>query len=136
MYFLVLLCFGAGALFTILGCRQIVLNRRRSATWLRVQGTVVELATHAGTQGRTMYAPVYRYYADGERTATSSVSSSPSQYQVGDTLNLLVNPVNAAESDVIDGTAKMFSWGLAGLGLVCIVFGVLVLWLELSGNPR
>ena len=133
MYVLVVMLVGAGALFSILGAREVVSSRRKRNTWLRVEGTVVGLATHAGNQGRTMYAPVYRYFADGERTATSTVSSSPSQYEVGDVLNLLVNPVNADESDVVDKTTWVFSYGLAGLGLVCLAFGLLVLRLAVSG---
>ncbi len=132
MYFFILLCFGTGTLFTVVGVQAIVSNRRKRATWLRVEGTVVGLETHAGSRGTTMVAPVYRYFADGEHTATSKVSSSPAQYQVGDTLRLLVNPLNAAESDVVDRITAIFSYGLLVPGVVCYALGALAVWLLIS----
>ncbi|MGE5236024.1 MAG: DUF3592 domain-containing protein [Acidobacteriota bacterium] len=135
-YVLVLLFVGIGALFATLGWSQIVSNRRKLATWLRVEGTVVGLEERPGSKGMTLYAPVYRFFADGERTATSAVAASPPAYQVGDRVNLIVNPVNAGESEVIDKNTAIFSYGALAAGVVCLAVGFLVLWLVVSGQMR
>ncbi len=80
-----------------------------------------------------MYAPVYRFFADGEHTATSGTAASPPRYKVGDPINLLVNPANAGESVVEDSTMGLFSYGVLAVGVVCLALGALVLWLALSG---
>jgi len=134
VYVLVLMFVGAGVLFGLLGWSQIVTDRKRSASWLRVQGTVVRLEERPGSRGSTLYAPVYRFFADGEHTATSATASAPPDYSVGDTVSLLVNPVNAGESEVVDRNTAIFSYGVAAVGVVCLAIGLLVFWLVISGR--
>ncbi len=136
LYVLAFMFVGAGVLFGFLGWSQIVSNRKESATWLRVQGTVVRMEERPGDRGGTLYAPVYRFFADGEHTATSTTASSPPDYKVGDTVNLLVNPVNAGESEIVDRNTAIFSYGVAAAGAVCIAVGLLVLWLVVSGGAH
>ncbi len=77
-----------------------------------------------------MYSPVYRYTMNGvERTARSDTGSSVAEYEVGDTIKLLVNPEQPTETDVIDGSAAMFSYGLLAAGLAAIAGGLLIGWL-------
>jgi Protein of unknown function (DUF3592) len=134
LYVLVAMFVGAGVLFAVLGWSQIVSNRRKLASWLHVQGTVVGLQARPGDKGGTLYAPVYRFTADGEHTATSGTASSPPDYKVGDPINLLVNPVKADESEVFDKNTTLFSYGVAAVGVVCLAVGLLVLWLVVSGQ--
>lgn len=134
LYVLVAMFVGAGVLFGALGWSQIVSTRRKRATWLRVQGTVVGMQEQLGDKGRTLYAPVYRFFADGEHTATSATASAPPGYKVGDPINLLVNPVKADESEVLDKNTAIFSYGIAAVGVVCLAVGLLVLWLVVSGQ--
>jgi Protein of unknown function (DUF3592) len=134
-YVLVLMFVGVGALFTYLGWNQMVSTRQKLATWLRMQGTVVGFEERPGSKGRTLYAPKYRYTADGrEHTATSEVASSPADYQAGDTVNLVVNPLKTEESEVVDGNTMIFSYGMLAAGVVALAVGLLVLWAVASGQ--
>ena len=133
LYILVLMFVGIGALFTFLGYSNMKSARLKRATWLHVQGTVVRLEERPGDRGGTLYAPVYRYFADGEHTATSATASSPPEYKVGDPINLVVNPTNATESEVMDKDTAIFSYGLMAAGVVCLAVGVLVAWLLTTG---
>jgi len=134
LYVLAFMFVAGGALFAFLGCSQIVANRKRRASWLRVVGTVVKLEEQPDERGRTLYAPVYRFFADGEHMATSTTASAPPDYNVGDPINLLVNPLNSAESEVVDRNTAIFSYGPAAAGAVCLALGLFVLWLVVSGR--
>ncbi|MBZ5590424.1 MAG: DUF3592 domain-containing protein [Acidobacteriia bacterium] len=134
LYVLVAMFVGVGVLFSWLGWNAIVSTRKKLASWLRVEGTVVGLEEQPDNRGRTLYAPVYRYTADGVHTATSSTASSPSRYKVGDPVRVVVNPVKADESEVIDATTAIFSYGLMAAGVVALAVGLLVLWLVVSGQ--
>jgi hypothetical protein len=134
LYVLVAMFVGVGILFTWLGWSNVVSTRREIATWLHVDGTVTGLEEQPDSKGYTLYAPVYRYHADGEHTATSKTASRPASYKVGDTVRLVVNPSNASESEVIDATTGIFSYGLMAAGVVALAVGLLVLWLVVSGQ--
>ena len=124
-----------GGLFTWLGYGNLMTARKRRATWIAVQGTVTGLAEVPGSKGATLYAPVYKYFIDGgEHTITSDTSSSPPAYQVGDPIRLLVNPMNAGESTVMDRTVSIFSYGIMAAGLLCLAVGLLLAWLAATGQ--
>ena len=107
-----------------------------SKTWLYV-AVVVDLAEVPGDKGRTLYAPVYRYWAgNAERTATATVASRPARYKVGDDIQVLVDPLNAADSELLDGTTALFTWVLMAVGLFVLAIGFLVLWLVVTGQMQ
>ena len=136
LYVLAFMFVGAGALLGLSGWVQIRSNRRKSASWLRVQGTVVRLEAQGSDRGRTLYAPVYQYFADGEHTGTSTTASAPPDYKVGDPVDLLVDPVNVGKSEIVDSNTALFSYGPAAAGAVCLAFGLLVLWLLVLGRAQ
>ena len=136
LYVLAFMFVGAGALLGLSGWAQIRSNRRKSASWLRVQGTVVRLEAQGSDRGRALYAPVYRYFADGEHIATSTTASAPPDYQVGDPIGLLVDPLDVGKSEVVDSNTALLSYGPAAAGAVCFAFGVLVIWLVATGRAR
>jgi hypothetical protein len=126
-----------GGLFTWLGCGNLMTARKRYATWMAVQGTVTGLAEVPGSKGSTLYAPVYRYYFDNsEHTVTSDTASSPPDYKEGDPIQLLVNPMNAGESMVMDRTASIFSYGILAAGLISLAVGLLLAWLAATGQLK
>ena len=136
-YVLVLMFVGVGALFTYLGHASIVSTSEKLAMWLRMQGTVVGFEERQGSKGMTLYAPTYKYTADGrEHTVTSGTASSPPDYKVGDPVNLVVNPIKTDESEVIDGSTGIFTYGIFAAGVVCLAVGLLVGWLVVSGQMR
>jgi hypothetical protein len=125
----------AGAVFTLVGYSQVVVVRKRFATWVRAQGTVVALvARGSSSRGSTLYAPQYRYaFLGREHTATGDVASAPPGYGVGDPIRLLVNPARADESAVVDGSTTLFSYGILILGAVVLALGFVFTWLAATG---
>ena len=124
-----------GGLFAWLGYGNLMTARKRRATWMAVRGTVTGLAEVQGSKGSTLYAPVYKYFFDGaEHTITSDTASSPPAYKEGDAIQLLVNPANGNESQVMDRTVSIFSYGLMAAGLLCLAVGLLIAWLAATGQ--
>ncbi len=126
-----------GAIFTALGYANLESTRRKRATWIAVPANVVSLAEVPGDKGRTLYAPVYKYW-DGneERTATAAIASSPARYKAGDEIRILVDPMNRAESELLDRSVSIFTWGLMAVGLFVLAIGVLLLWLVVTGQLK
>jgi hypothetical protein len=126
-----------GGIFTALGYANLKSVRRKRESWVAVPAKVVSLAEVPGDKGRTLYAPVYAYWAgNAEHTVTATISSSPARYKVGDDLQVLVDPVNPAESELLDRTTAIFTWGLMAVGLFTLAIGGLVLWLVVTGQLR
>lgn len=136
-YVLALMFVSFGVLFTFLGYSNVKSVRRKRATWLAFPGTVVDLVESEGDKGKTLYAPVYRYKVNGtEYTATSDTASCPPDYKVGDTVNLVVNPGKLGESEIIDKTTTIFSWGVLWAGVVTFAVGILVAWIMITGHMK
>jgi len=126
-----------GGLFAALGYSNLKSVRLKRATWVAVPAKVVDLAEVPGDKGRTLYAPVYRYWAgNADRTATATVASLPPRYKVGDDIQILVDPMNAADSELLDRTTALFTWGLMATGLFVLAIGFLVLWLVATGQMQ
>ena len=136
-YVLVLMFVGFGVLFTFLGYSNVKSVRRKRATWLFLPGKVVEFVESEGDKGKTFYAPVYRYTVSGtEYTAASDTASSPPDYKVGDTVNLVVNPTKPGESEINDKNKTVFSWGVLWAGVVALAVGVVVAWFVVTGQAK
>jgi len=124
-----------GGLFAALGYSNLKSTRQKRSTWVMVPAKVVDLAGVPGDKGRTLYAPVYRYWAgNAERTATATIASLPARYKVGDDIQVLVDPMNPAESELLDRTTALFTWGLLAVGLFTLAIGILILWLVVTGQ--
>jgi hypothetical protein len=136
-YVLVLMFVGFGCLFTFLGYSNVKSVRMKRATWLALTGSVVDFVESEGDKGKTLYAAVYRYTVNGtEYTARSATASSPPGYKVGDTINLVVNPAQLWDSEVIDSNTTVFSWGVLGMGLLALAAGVVVAWFVITGQMK
>ncbi len=125
-----------GAVFAAAGYASLKSTRRKLATWIQATAEVVSLAEELSDgKARTLYAPVYRYYADGaERTAKSKIASSPARYRVGDTFLVLVDPMNPSDAEIIERTPLAFSYGIMILGLIVFAIGLLLAWLVSTGR--
>lgn len=138
-YILALMFLAGGAVFTSLGYSALVSTRKKRATWVAVEGTVVDFAERRGGEvgkgrSQTLYAPVYKYTFDGQLySATSRVASSVPSHQVGDAVTLLVNPVKPADSEVSGGGAAL-TYGIMAAGLLCLAVAALVAWLTYTGQ--
>lgn len=74
------------------------------------------------------YAPVIRYQFDGkEHTFTSPVSSSDPEYEVGDEVELLVDPENPRDASIDSFMGTWFVTALlSGMGLIFSLVGFFV----------
>jgi hypothetical protein len=136
-YVLALMFVGFGCLFTYLGYFNVKSARMKRATWLPLTGSVVDFVESPGEEGKTFYAPVYRYTVDGtECTATSATASSPPGYKVGDTVKIVVNPAKPGDSEINDRNTTMFSWGVLGMGVLALVAGLVVAWFAITGPMK
>lgn len=78
----------------------------RDSWWLKrdgssVSGVVVALEKSADTDGGVTYAPVIKYEVDGRtHTFTSSNSSDPPSYEVGERVELLYDAADPSEARI------------------------------------
>ena len=124
-----------GGIFAALGWSNLKSMKRKRATWIAAQGTVVGLSEVHGSGGRTLYAPVYHYYFNNsEHSTTSDTASAPPAYKEGDPIQLLVNPMNGDESQVIDRTVSLLTYVMTAIGALAFAIGILVAWLAATGQ--
>jgi hypothetical protein len=137
LYLLVFLFVVFGAFFAYVGYSLVSSNRRKLATWIHVEGTVIELVgkPYATARGpRLVYAPKFRYTVHGaERTVTSGTASWPPEFAVGDTVGVIVNPENTSEADVL-GRSTSVGYAFVAGGLVVTTIGLLFTWAVLTGR--
>lgn len=138
-YVLALMFLLGGAVVARLGYANLVRTNRKRATWLACQGIVTELVEEfdADNRGKPLFAPVYRYTAGGrEYTAKSGIAARPARYRVGDPIPVFVNPQKPNDSDVLDGSITLFTYGAIAIGVLVFAVGVLVFWLAASGQMK
>jgi len=137
------LCILFGAIFTVAGYLILASAKRKRATWIAVQGSVVSLAERQDhnrendeedRDGGRLYAPVYRYVLNGkEHSATSEVWSGRPRHQVGDSIPLLVNPENAYDSVVNDPSVFTMAYVMMAVGIPILASGLLLAGLAATG---
>ena len=108
------------------GIIAYVLFRKKSAKLARCQrtlGDVVEVKEHSGSEGTTRH-PVIRYVtATGKEAAfESKYGSSNWKVRAGDKLEILVNPNNPSEAEVVSFMAQ---WGLPLILAIVFVGSIL-----------
>jgi hypothetical protein len=134
-YVLALVFLVVGAVFSLFGYSNLVSKRKKRATWLTVEGSVVNFAEELGDHGRTLSAPIYQYTIDGEQyTATSKIRSFPPRYKIGDRITIVVNPTRPNDSDIMDSGFSIFTHGLLAVGMLLLALGILIAWLALTGR--
>jgi len=97
-------------------------NLRRNG--LEAQGMVTQLVENCDDEGCT-YSPVVAFTTQDGRSATysSTFSSSPPAYQVGEVVTLLYRPDNPQKA-LIKGEGGLFRWIFTGMGGGVIVVGL------------
>lgn len=119
-----------GAIFTVAGCLILASARRKLASWITVEGSVVRLEEREDDHdedGGTLYAPVYRYVLNGkEHTAASEVWSGRPGHRVGDVVQLLVNPENANDSVIKDRSVFTMAYVMMAVGIPVLAACVLL----------
>lgn len=88
---------------------------------IRVPGEVVALSSHTDSDGDTLYSPVFEFQDQdgGLRQVTSSSSSKPAAFDVGEKVEVLYEPGDPTDA-VIDSFSQMWL-----LPTVLIPFGAI-----------
>jgi hypothetical protein len=136
-YVLALMFLVGGAVFSLLGYSNLVSTRKKRATWISAEGSVVDFAEELGDKGRTLYAPVYQYTINGKQySATSKIASAPPRYKVGDRITIVVNPTRPNDSDVMDSSISIFTYGMLAVGVLLLAVGIFIAWLASTGEMK
>lgn len=105
---------------------------KKSDCTLEVTGTVVDLDVSYNNEDgiySEAYAPVFRYKMNGvERTETYSIHSNPCSYEIGDEVDLLVDPFDGSNFMVVGSIWMQLTAGIClGVGFVLVVIAFIVL---------
>jgi LPXTG-motif cell wall-anchored protein len=119
---------GLGLLLMIVGGGFALKRQQFLSHAAHTQGTVIALSSHTSTRssGHT-YAPIFTFrdQTGKEWTETSSSSTSPASYHVGETVDVYYTSNNPAAAEV-NGFFSM--WGgsaiVGGIGLVQFLLGL------------
>ena len=123
------------------GCAMltIVVERRQRRAFegaLHTTGTVVAMLPRHGASGVVAYAPLVRYETNTgiQLDFTSSLSSSPPDYKVGDAVPVVYTPLNPQQAEIDRRWARWINTGLAGaLTMILLLSATLTL---LKGRRR
>lgn len=96
---------------------------------VEIQGTIVDVETSRGSEGKTMYSPVYRYTVNGQEYTFTSGVSSGGRPTIGKSVDIVYSasePANAYRTDGIDGNFHLIFWGSGLLVLLLSLFSLLI----------
>jgi len=108
----------------------------RTAAFLKsslvTSGTVVEMRDVHDSDGSVMFAPVFRFTANGtSETVTSNTSSDPTSFAVGDQVRVRYLPSEPAKAHIDSWMQLWFGTAVETvIGVVWVGFGFIVLWVE------
>ena len=120
---------GVGAIMLAVVVYLIVSNYKFSQRAIAVPGKVIDMRTHEsrdseGGGSTTMYAPVFEYtFKEKVYTYTSSTSSSSPSYQIGEPVEVLVDPNQPYEAMINSFWEQWFASVLLGI-MGSVFFGM------------
>jgi hypothetical protein len=119
-----------GALLFVIGVFLFIRTRAFISSSQQTKGTVIRMLSSSGSEGGTVYAPVFKFTTiQGQvMEVEEKVYSSPPGFSVGEVVDILYDPRNP-------GNARPKKWSslyfvpllLSGLGAVFGGIGVVVL---------
>src|SRR5689334_8974107 len=85
-----------GSILFVIGVFIFIRTRMFISTSQEVKGTVIRMLSSHGSEGGTVYAPVFRFTTiQGQSMEVAeSVYSNPPGYSVGDVVDILYDPQN------------------------------------------
>ncbi len=120
-----------GLLFSGLGLWLYLNDQDLAAKGVRASGTVIQIVSYRDSDGETMYRPVVEFTdtAGSRREFSSDVSSSTSEFQRGEAVDVIYDPV-APENAIIDSFMERFFLPLifGGLGSIFALVGAGILF--------
>lgn len=125
-----------GAIFLAVGVGVGITTVRFVSDAKRTDGVVVDLVWRSGSKGGSTAAPVVSYEVDGKTYKfTSSTSSRPPAYDVGEGVPVLYDPERPSEGR-IDGFMELYMLPLA-FGIFGVVSSAAVaIWVAIERRTR
>lgn len=132
----------AGAVVLLIGVclltwarRMVGRQRREAEVHTRTTGTVVELKAAEDMDHSTLYSPVIEFTASGGRTfRVECLGQTQINYPLGRSVTVHYDPEKPEKAGIVGeeklGTALVtaFALGVAALGLLIVVIGIIVRW--------
>ncbi len=108
-----LLFIGLG--LSYLAKKQYIKSKDHINSGVKTTAKVIKMIVETG-ESNNMYKPVFEYFDKSNKvyTYTSSVSSYPPQYKIGDKIQVIYNPKNKEE------VRKISYWGLYGAVIILL----------------
>lgn len=128
--------FVSGIIFEILAIKQYNYSVFLLENGIKTQATVIEMIEVDSDDGYT-YKPKFGYIDDKgiKRTFTSSISTNPPSYEVGDKEEIVYNPKNYSEVRVVTFTGLyLFSLVMSISGGVMLIMGIVFFWVMYKKN--
>lgn len=94
-----------------------------------VKGKVVEMVSSRSSKGGTLYSPIVEFQFNAQSyRITSEVASSPPAFEVGEEVNLFVNPAKPDEAQIDSFVENWFVVALLGfMGTIFSLIGFTVM---------
>jgi hypothetical protein len=125
-----------GALLFVIGVFLFIRTRAFVSSSQEVKGTVIRMLSSSGSEGGTVYAPVFKFTTIQGQVieVEEKVYSNPPGFSVGEVVDMLYDPKNP-------GNARARKWSslyfvpllLTGMGAVFGGIGVVLLVVKVIG---
>jgi hypothetical protein len=125
-----------GALLFVIGVFLFIRTRAFISSSQEVKGTVIRMLSSSGSEGGTVYAPVFKFTTIQGQVieVEEKVYSSPPGFSVGEVVDMLYDPKNP-------GNARAKKWSslyfvpllLTGMGAIFGGIGVVLLVVKVIG---
>ena len=127
-----------GLLLVAIGAFLLVRTKTFISTAQETKGTVIRMLSSSGSEGGTVYAPVFQFTTiQGQSIEVEEkVYSSPPQFSQGQVVDILYNPQDPSRARVKKWSSLYFvplllgGMGIAfgGIGIILLIFKVIDLF--------
>jgi hypothetical protein len=125
-----------GALLFVIGVFLFIRTRAFVSSSQEVKGTVIRMLSSSGSEGGTVYAPVFKFTTIQGQVIEmeEKVYSNPPGFSVGEVVDMLYDPKNPSNARAKKWSSLYFvPLLLTGMGAVFGGIGVVVLVVKVIG---
>jgi Protein of unknown function (DUF3592) len=118
LYWLYTTFFGIGLILAYLAFTSFRKTQALLAEGIQTEAEVIDLLLQSGSEGGTLYRPVFEYHDMSNRRSTfeSGVASSPASYDIGNVVKIVYLP-NDSTSQRVVGFWSLYRWTIIFLAI-------------------